>query len=83
MTAWGKGDRNSDVSKYPASYIATFVDMARAVLVAPVAVDEAKLAEVMEGVLVQCSARMYVSGKSLTAAAIERRAEWLRGEQHG
>lgn len=83
MTAWGKGDRNSGVSKYPASYIATFVDMARAVLVAPVAVDEAKLAEVMDGVLVQCSARMYVSGKSLAAAAIERRAEWLRGEQHG
>lgn len=32
MEAWGKGDPNSAVAEHPASYVATFVDMARAVI---------------------------------------------------
>lgn len=32
MKAWAEGDPNSGPSRYPASYVATFVDMARAII---------------------------------------------------
>lgn len=32
MDAWAKAEPNHNVTKYPASYVATFADMARAVV---------------------------------------------------
>lgn len=32
MDAWAKAEPDHSITKYPASYIATFVDMARAVV---------------------------------------------------
>ncbi|MEV8339235.1 hypothetical protein [Leucobacter sp. NPDC077196] len=70
--------REQDVepSRPPAELINDLADA----LAAPVEVDEAKLAEVLQGVLVVCSARLYITGEPLARAAVERRPEWLRGE---
>ena len=41
-------------------------------------VDEAALAKAIDGVLVGCSARLYITGKALAHGLVGNRAAWLR-----
>lgn len=48
MTTWGERDPQSSVSQHPASYVATFADMARAIVADGVVAEEPEWEEGIE-----------------------------------